>query len=318
MPTLYDTSSRRVAQVDRLTVLVTGATGKQGGALSHLLLKRGHRVHAFVRSPESAKAQELKRLGAELVVGDFEDPDGLEQAMRGVDAVFAVATPFQEGGLEAEVRHGRHLIDAAKLARVKHFLYSSVAGADLPTGVPHFETKTLLEEQLRGSGLPYTIVAPVFLMENFLGPDYAQRLHEGQLALALTPHRGLQMTTVLDLAAFCARVLEHPEDMLGRRIEVASDEVTGEQAAGLISAVSGSKVRYEQVPLTAVHSRSADLEKMFGWLEAVGYAVPIVTLRQAFPEVGWHTFEDWARLQDWTALRESSWRGPIAAEPALT
>jgi len=298
-----------------LTVLVTGATGNQGGALARLLLKRGHRVLGFVRSPESPAAKDLEQRGAELVLGDFDDPDSLEHAMQGVDAVFAMATPFQGGGLEGEVRYGRHLIDAAKLAHVRHFLYSSVAGADQNTGIPHFETKHVVEEHLRQSGLPSTIVAPVFFMENFLGPAFAQRLHEGVLSLPLPPHRGLQMIPVADIAAFCARVLEWPEDLLGRRIEVASDEVTGEQAAALISYVSGHKLRYEEAPLEAVRARSEDLARMFGWFQKEGYHADVSLLRRDYPEVGWHTFEDWARVQDWDALLGTTWRGPVAAEP---
>ncbi|QRK10323.1 NmrA/HSCARG family protein [Archangium violaceum] len=301
-----------------LTVLVTGATGKQGGALARLLLKRGHRVLAFVRSPDSPLAKDLQQRGAELTPGDFDDPDSLERAMRGVDAVFAVATPFTSGGLEGEVRYGRHLIDAAKLAHVSHFIYSSVAGADQNTGIPHFETKHVVEEHLRHSGLPYTIVAPVFFMENFLGPAFAQRLHEGVLSMALPPHRGLQMVPVADIAAFCARVLEWPEELFGRRIEVASDEVTGEQAAALISYVSGHKLRYEEIPLEAVRSRSEDLGLMFEWFQREGYHVDVSLMRRDYPEVGWHTFEDWARAQDWDALLGTTWRGPVAAEPSPT
>jgi uncharacterized protein YbjT (DUF2867 family) len=303
-----------------LTVLVTGATGKQGGALARLLLKRGHRVLGFVRSPDSPPARDLEQRGAELVPGDFDDPDSLERAMRGADAVFAMATPFQSGGsgLEDEVRHGRHLIDAAKLARVRHFLYSSVAGSDQNTGIPHFETKHVVEEHLRRSGLPYTIVAPVFFMENFLGPAFAQRLHEGVLSLALPPHRGLQMIPVADIAAFCTRVLEWPEELFGRRIEVASDEVTGEQAAALISYVSGHKLRYEEAPLEAIRSHSEDMGRMFEWFQRDGYHADISLLRRDFPEVGWHTFEDWARVQDWDALLGTTWRGPVAAEPSAT
>ncbi len=298
-----------------LTVLVTGATGKQGGALAHLLLKRGHRVLAFVRSPESPAAKELEQRGAELVPGDFDDPDSLERAMQGVDAVFAMATPFQPGGLEGEVRHGRHLIDAAKLAHVRHFLYSSVAGADQNTGIPHFETKHVVEEHLRKSGLPYTILAPVFFMENFIGPSFAQRLQEGVLSLALPPHRGLQLVPVADLAAFCARVLEWPEELFGRRIEVASDEVTGEQAAALISYVSGHKLHYEEAPLETVRAFHQDMGLMFEWLQREGYHAHISLLRRDYPEVGWHTFEDWARVQDWDALLGTTWRGTTAAEP---
>ena len=301
-----------------LTVLVTGATGKQGGALARLLLKRGHRVLAFVRSPDSPAAKELEQRGAELTPGDFDDPDSIERALHGVDAVFAMATPFADGGLEGEVRHGRHLIDAAKLARVKHFLYSSVAGADQETGIPHFDTKHVVEGHLRQSGLPYTIVAPVWFMENFVGPSFAQRLHEGVLSLALPPHQGLQMIPMADLAAFCTRVLEWPDELLGRRIEVASDEVTGEQAAALISYVSGHKLRYEQAPLEAIRSFSEDMGRMFEWFQRVGYHANISLLRRDYPEVGWHTFEDWARAQDWDALLGTTWRGTTAAEPSPT
>lgn len=301
-----------------LTVLVTGATGKQGGALARLLLKRGHRVRAFVRSPDSPPAKELEERGAELVPGDFDDPDSIERAMQGVDAVFAMATPFEAGGLEAEVRHGRYLIDTAKLTHVRHFLYSSVAGANQNTGIPHFETKHVVEEHLRHSGLPYTIVAPVFFMENFLGPAFSQRLREGVLALALPRHRGLQMIPMADIAAFCTRVLEWPEELFGQRIEIASDEVTGEQAAALVSYVSGHKLRYEEIPLETLRSHSEDLARMFEWLQREGYHADISGLRRDYPEVGWHTFEDWARVQDWNALLGTSWRSPTPAEPSLT
>jgi|SRR6218665_299107 len=301
-----------------LTVLVTGATGKQGGAVSRLLLKRGHEVLALARDPQSMEARELEKLGAELVWGDFEDPDSLEHAMSGVDTVFAMATPMSEEGLEGEVRHGRHLVDAAKFSRVRHFVYSSVAGAEQATGVPHFETKHVVEEHLRSSALPSTILAPVFFMENFLGPLFAQRMHEGVLALPLPPHRGLQMVALTDLAAMCVRVMEGGEEFVGRRIEVASDEVTGEQAAALISYVGEHKIRYEQVPLEAVRSRSEDLARMYDWLAHEGYHVPIPLLRQDYPEVGWHTFEDWARTQDWRALLGTTWRGTTAAAPSLT
>ena len=296
-----------------LTVLVTGATGKQGGALARLLLKREHRVLAFVRSPDSPAAEELAQRGAELVTGDFDEPESLERAMGGVDAVFAMATPFGGGGLEGEVRHGRHLIDAAKLARVRHFVYSSVAGADQNTGIPHFDTKHVVEEHLRRSSLPYTIVAPVFFMENFLGDTYVQQMREGVLSLPLPPHQGLQMVSMADLAAFCARVMEWPEELFGQRFEVASDEVTGEQAAALLAYVSGHKLHYEETPLEAVRSANEDLGRMFEWLRDVGYHANISLLRRDFPEVGWHTFEDWARVQDWDALLGTAWRGTTVA-----
>ena len=124
---------------DSLSVLVSGATGQQGGALARVILDKGHRVRAFVRRPDSPEAKELERLGAELAVGDFEEPSTVEDAARGMDAAFVVATPF-EAGTEAETRHGISAADAAKAAGVEHLVYSSVADADKDTGIPHFDS----------------------------------------------------------------------------------------------------------------------------------------------------------------------------------
>ncbi len=296
------------------SVLVTGATGQQGGALARHLLRHGFRVLALTRNPGSAQAKALEAMGAELVPGDFEDSASLESAARRADAVFAMATPF-EAGIYAEVRHGLHLVDAARLAGVKHFVYSSVAGADSRTGVPHFDSKHEVERYLRRSGLPYTILAPTFFMENFLGPMFRQGLQDGQLTLGLPPMRGLQMVAVEDLARFAARVLASPEDFLDERIDIASDEVTGQQATDLLTYVSGHRLHYHQLPLERVRTHSEDLALMYEWFDRVGYHADILTLRHEFPEVGWHTFEEWARGQDWSFMGSAASLGMGAESP---
>src|SRR5436309_13817371 len=114
---------------DAKTILVTGATGQQGGALARLLLERGQRVRAMTRKPDSPAARALTGRGAELAAGDFDDRASLERAMQGIDAVFVVATPA-EAGVEAEIRQATTVADAAKAAGVRHLVYSSVANAD--------------------------------------------------------------------------------------------------------------------------------------------------------------------------------------------
>jgi uncharacterized protein YbjT (DUF2867 family) len=283
------------------SVLVTGATGQQGGALARHLLQQGYHVLALTRHPDAPEAQALQSLGAELVSGHFDDPASLEAAARRADTLFAMATPF-EAGTSAEVRHGMNLVDAARLAHVRHFIYSSMAGADQRTGIPHFDSKHEVERYLRHSHLPYTILGPTFFMENFCGPMFREGLQAGALMLALPPTHGLQMVAVGDLARFTARVIATPEDFLGERVEVASDEVTGQQAADLLSYVSGHRLHYQQLPLELVREHSEDLALMFEWLERVGYHADILTLRHEFPEIGWHTFEEWARVRDWGLL----------------
>ena len=287
---------------DSLSVLVSGATGQQGGALARVLLEKGHRVRAFVRRPASPEAAELERLGAELAQGDFEEPSTIERAAGGMDAVFVVATPF-EAGMEAETRHGIAAADAAKAAGVSHLVYSSVANADKDTAIPHFDSKRRVEEHIEGLGIPYTIVAPVYFMDNLLAPWTLPQLKEGRFPMALPSSRPLQQIALSDIAAFAGVVLENREEFEGRRMDIASDERAGEEVAEVLTRVTGHEIHYVELPLEQVRqAMGEDGARMFEWFDRVGYSADIATLRQDHPEVGWHTLEDWAREQDWSAL----------------
>ena len=121
-------------------ILVSGATGQQGGAVARSLLKRGFPVRALTRSPEKPEAQALAEGGAELVRGDLENRASLDQALEGVHGVFSVQN-FWESGYEREVQQGKTLADAAKAAGVRHVVYSSVGSAHRETGISHFDSK---------------------------------------------------------------------------------------------------------------------------------------------------------------------------------
>jgi uncharacterized protein YbjT (DUF2867 family) len=285
-----------------LSVLVSGATGQQGGALARILLGRGHTVRAFVRRPDSFEAEELERLGAELAEGDFEEPSSIEAAARDTDALYIVATPF-EAGMEAETRHGIAAADAAKAAGVEHLVYSSVADADKDTGIPHFDSKREVEKHIEGLGIPYTIVAPVYFMDNLLAPWTLPQLKEGRFPMALPPSRPLQQIALSDIASFAALVLENRKKFLDRRVDIASDELAGEELAEILRRVTGHEIHYVELPLEQVRqAMGEDGARMFEWFDEVGYSADIEALRREHPEVRWHTFEEWAKEQDWSAL----------------
>lgn len=284
-----------------LIVLVTGATGHQGGALARLLVTRGHKVRAFTRKPNSPAAQGLKQLGAEVIGGKFDDRSSLEKAMRGVDAVFAVTTPY-EAGVEAEVRHGTAISDAARAAGAGHLVYTSVASANRGTGIPHFESKYKVEQYIRGLGIPYTIIGPVSFMENILSPWSMPALQGGRLEMGLPAGRTHQQVAVQDIAGFASRVLEQPERFHGKRIDIASDEVTWSQAAEILSYVTGRRIEYREIPLSEARGVSEDFARMLEWMDRVGYSADIASLRRDYPEVEWHGYEQWARTLDWEAL----------------
>src|SRR6202007_2770539 len=176
-------------------VLVSGATGKQGGAVVEALLTRGHRVRALTRNSASPAANRLREQGVEIAVGDFTDHASLVHAARGADAVYAMSTPYEQGA-EKEIAQGMTIMDAAKAAGVAHFIYSSVASANRATGISHFDGKFEVEKRVQPSGVPYTIVAPVYFMENLLQPWILPGLRQGKLAMALPARRSLQHIAV--------------------------------------------------------------------------------------------------------------------------
>ncbi len=282
-------------------VLVTGATGKQGGALARLLLRRGHRVRALTRNPESPAAVRLRTTGAEIVSGDLGDRAAVERAAAGVDVAFVVATPYEQG-TEAEIRFATTALDAARAAGVPYLVYSSVGDANRQTGIPHFDSKFTVEEHLKGLGAEYCIVAPVFFRENLLAPRSAAALAQGTLALGVAADRKLQTISVAEIAEFTALVVENPRSFRGARIDLASDELTPVEMARGVSDASGRKVAYVPIPLEVLRKQSEDLAKMNDWFNRVGYSVDIPKLRREHPKVRWRSFREWAGSQDWARL----------------
>lgn len=287
-------------------ILVTGATGQQGGALARLLLQKKHEVYALIRNtePESPKAQNLRNLGAKLIKGDLDNTDSLEQATNGIDSVFLMGT-WVEVGTEGETRRGKMMVDIAKEKKIEHLVYSSVVNADKNTGIPHFESKYKVEQHIKNSGIPYTIIGPTFFMDNLLSYSRAG-LQQGQLALPLSPSLILQQSALENIAEFFALVLERRNSFLGTRIDIASDELTGEQAAKVLSDELRRKINYVQVPLQQIRQASEDLALMFQWFERIGTGVDVASLHKQYPEVNWLTFKDWVKSQNWEGLAASS------------
>jgi uncharacterized protein YbjT (DUF2867 family) len=288
-----------------LTVAVTGATGAQGGATARALLAAGHRVRALTRHPDSPAAHTLRGLGADVRRADFDDRASLDAAIAGADSLFAVTTPFGTD-IASEVRQGRSLVDAASAARVGHVVFTSAAHADRDTGVPHYESKRLVEQHLRASGVAWTVIAPAAFMDNYASGWTLDGLREGTFAWPMPADRPLTLIPATDIGAFAALALGRRDEFAGRRVDIASDERTPAQLAGTLAAAIGRPMTCQEVPLEAVRSRSADLAAMFGYFTTTGLDVDVAGLRRDFPEVDWHTFADWAAVQDWPALLSST------------
>ena len=210
-------------------VLVIGATGQQGGATARHLLERDRTVRALVRDPASPAARALRRAGADLVVGDLDDPASLRTAMAGAHGVFLVLTMMagpriSPEGVAAEERRGQAVADLARESGIEHLVYSSLNGASARSGIPYYESKARIEEHIHALGLPATILRPVSFMDNFATYNRPV-LRDGELVvnLAVRPELPMQMISVRDIGAFAAIAFDRPDQYLGRTVEIAGD-----------------------------------------------------------------------------------------------
>jgi uncharacterized protein YbjT (DUF2867 family) len=287
------------------SVLVAGATGQQGGAVARALLSRGHRVRALTRKPDSDPARQLASAGADIVTGDLGDTASVLKAASGVGTVFLMGN-VNEVGTEEETRQGIIAAEAAKDAGVGHSIYSSVADANKKTGIPHFESKYLVEKHVAGLGIPYTISAPASFMENIVAPWSIDALRRGTYAFPMPPQRVIQLVALADIGAFVAALIERRDQVFGKRFDLAGDELSGEEQVKILSHAIGRPISYQEIPIAAARQQSEDVALMFEWFDRVGADADIASLRRDFSEVRWHSFADWAREFDWSVLERTS------------
>src|SRR5260370_3388986 len=281
-----------------LTVVITGSTGKQGGAVARGLLERGHKVRAVTRDTNSSQATSLASAGATLVAASLEDTAALTQALEGATSLFAMTTP--SGGTDAETRQGVAAADAAKATGV-HLVFTSVGSANRQTGVPHFDSKYEGEKHIGKINVRATILAPVAFMGNL--NFIKEQLAKGIYASALPPTRALAQVAVPDIGAVAVRVLEDSARFTGKRFDLSCDVLTGNDAMSILSRVTGRNFTYYPVPLDVVRQPMREYAvTLYEWLDRVGFAVDRAALRREFPDVAFQDFESWAKKQDWNAL----------------
>ncbi|RRS00821.1 NmrA family NAD(P)-binding protein [Glycomyces terrestris] len=278
------------------TILVTGATGRQGGAVAARLLADGWVVRALTRDASSPKAKALKESGADVVEGDLGDRDSLDRAAAGVWGVFSVHAGSYEGGpyghdLDHERRSAANLAAAARAAGAAHLVHSSSVGVGGPLE-PHMDTlqrKAEAEREIRESGVPYTILRPTSFMENTF--DSFRELQDGALVSLLHADTYEPHIAADDIAAFAAIAFADPEAHAGRAYELAGDDLTQLEKAAIISRVTGRDVPYVGVDAAQVAAGSPSTAKTLGLINEHRIEVDIAALRRIHP--GLLTFEQW-------------------------
>jgi len=275
------------------TILITGATGHQGGATLHNLLGKGFTLRALTRKPESDKARALANNGVEVVQGDLNDVESLKTALAGAWGVYAVQNTW-EAGVSLEEEQGKRIAELAKAAGVEHYVYASVGSAHRETGIPHFDNKSRVEDTVRSLGFGSSVVLrPVFFMENLLSPWF---LNGDRLVSALAPETKLQMIAVEDIGTFGALAFTRAAELNGRELDLAGDAVTLPESAATLSRALGRSIEYVQIPIGEVRKNSEDMALMLEWFDSTGYNADIAGLEREFG-VKMLSLEAWARKQ---------------------
>ncbi|KAK9384663.1 hypothetical protein V1515DRAFT_610804 [Lipomyces mesembrius] len=302
------------------TALITGATGKQGGATLSALLALPdlpfEKLLALTRNPDSETAKELAAKSPSVVSvirGDLDDPNGIFASAGGHGAVWGVFSVQQVMGgganWKTEERQGKALIDAAVKYGVSHFVYTSVDRSgersdENPTDVPHFASKHRIEQHLKeasaASGMTWSILRPVAFFEN-LTPDFAGKMFATFWKSHIPPKKRFQLVATEDIGHFASQALAYPDSWHNRALSLAGDELTFTEANEIFKSVTGSSAG---IPTTSwivswvILNMVKELRTMFKFFAKEGYNADIEELRKMYPPL--QDFKTWLRRSVFT------------------
>lgn len=275
------------------TILVTGATGRQGGAALRHLLARGWRVRALTRNPEKPAARRLVQEGAEVVAGNLDDVDQLRAACDGVYGVFSVQDYWTKGvGYEGEIRQACNLVDASRGAGVQHFVQTSIARCDEAPDVHHFGSKYEIERLVDAAGLPRTFLRAVFFMDNFVDPKYGSMMLP-VLSGALDPNTRFHMVATDDIGALAADAFDAPDTYIGCTTEIAGDALTIDEIRRTHAEVTGTKAPRLSIPRWLFRLMNPDMASQLEWNNREGWKTDVDAVRARRPAL--KDFRTWLR-----------------------
>lgn len=281
-----------MATRDRI-VVVTGATGRQGGAVVRHLLADGWRVRGLTRKPGGKPARRLAGLGAEVVGADMAQPATLRRALGGAHGVYSVQNPMISG-LDGEITQGKNVADAAKEAGAQHVVYGS-SGLGVPTGVGSWDSKLVVQAHMEGLGLPLTVLRPMAFMELMTDKAFFPPVSTWCVMPKLMgADRPVLWLCVDDLGAIAAKAFAEPDRFIGADLKLVADIQSNAQCRVIWREVISRAPRRFPMP-TWMFERfvSTDLTNMWRWLSTHDYHVDPAETYKVLPAA--LTVRDWLR-----------------------
>ena len=276
-------------ETEKKTVVVVGATGRQGGAvIKHLLSGGSFRVRALTRNARAARAEHLRALGVELLEASLDDSPGLERSLEGADAVFSVQNYWEKGvGFEGEIQQGKNLAEAAKKAGVKHFVQSTMADGQIPYPVVlrHFHSKARLEEFIDAMGLPRTFLGTVTFMDNVLDPKLGGGWTLPFISRIMPPDAPYHMLAVDDIGGVAAAVFADPQKYIGRKINMASNSPTVPKMKRIYGEVTGRSPKRLQFPVWLSRMMNHEFVAQLAWQSAGGWTFGTDEASAVYPKL---------------------------------
>ncbi|MBA2499158.1 MAG: NmrA/HSCARG family protein [Chitinophagaceae bacterium] len=277
------------------SIFVTGGTGNIGGAVARSLLSKGIKVKVLTRDPSSENAIALNNIGVELVKGDLNNIATYQDSVADVDGIFCVLA--MEKNKDSEIKKGKDLADLGRKYKISHFVYSSVITADEETDIPHWQSKTAIENYIKQLQLPYTIIRPASLYENFLIPQVKKNILKGKLVYPSSGEIVQQYIGAKDIGEIATRIFLNPGQYIGQTLPVAAEQMNLFQVTALFSKVLHKKMKFQKLPSWITRlAMGKNLYRMFEWINEhdMVYVKNINDTHIEFP--GLLPLKDWIRF----------------------
>lgn len=278
---------------DKKIIAVMGATGAQGGGLARAILADNESefsLRAITRKPDSDRARGLADAGAEVVVADMDDQNSLEKAFAGVYGAFCITNFWEHFSAKKEGEQATAMARATKRAGVEHVIWSTLEDTRLsiplddnrlPTlqgeyKVPHFDGKGAVDHVFESEAAPTTFLLAAFYWENFIYFGMGPRKGEdGNMVLAM-PLGGVKLPGIAaeDIGKCAYGVFRRGTDMVGQRVGIAGEILSGPEMAAKFTTALGQRVNFYDVPFDDYRSLgfpgAEDLGNMFQYQAILG------------------------------------------------